>query len=175
MITFNELRFTDNKDSIVINCSAETGSISHIDIVNRKDFSENTDYSGSQPEYSYRIPVGSSTYNSTIPVAYLQPTVVSSDLNGELLYVIVSKSGSSEIGVVLDWQLLYSYVLGLLAAYYKKCNQCVIPDALEDAILLWNAIKVCIATCDWTLLSKLWDKFTMSGISSLPCGCNQGN
>ena len=180
MLTINELKYTDDKETIVIDCQVDEPTVFRpmvqvVYLEKYNNFSENTDYTSTYPPTAYGILNTTPHFQRTITARDMQMT----DFSGSLIYVIIVYTGpdntlTQEVVPLVDWQLLYQYGLGLLASYYKKCNQCAVPDVLEEFIILWHAIELAIDTCDWTMLNKLWDKFTLSGnVSSIPCGCNQ--
>ena len=112
--------------------------------------------------------------------------------DGGLFYVIVNCAGqlspdvmsypcnadnAQDIALVPDWKMLYQQGMGLVAqlAMSSDCN-CKDASGIEQFALMWNAIRLAIAACDYKQVEKLWDKFLgissgSGSVSSISCGC----
>ena len=84
---------------------------------------------------------------------------------------------TKDIGVIVDWKALYKLIMPLVAGFAANCSGCDVPDNFEHMILLWNAFRFAIDTCDWATAERIWDELmgnsASSPIGSAGCGCNK--
>ena len=115
-----------------------------------------------------------------------------------LFYVIVKCAGTPgyqivnmpcgsdncyRIGAILDWKAFYTRGMQYVNSLFNGCNPCPDLTGFEHFAVLWNALKMALATCDWNLVSDLWSKFLLApaGVSitgsitpkSSGCGCGR--
>ena len=209
MVIFNELRIKEDGTCLIVDCEIEDVDVyanMYIQSI-YIDYYKNTS-SVSMPsgkafllwENTNSDPLIKSRRVS-LPVSALSRTEFGIDrFDDGLFYVIVNCGGTpgsniiyypcgsdnpQRIGVVLDWRAFYergmSYVNSIVGACGSR-NFCDSPDGFEDFIILWNALKLAISTCDWMLVKDLWEKFLKSpysagGIPSVGraggCGCGR--
>ncbi len=183
MVSFSELRISDDKDQIIIECAVRDLPIytnMYIDTITIEHY-ENFSESGSPGGKSYVAyrngTNGSSQRNvrCVVDLAAVSQLFALTDFDGGLFYVFVHCGGTlspnasqygdgatstTDLAIVLDWRKFYKAGLKQLVAYYMGCGlKCTVPAWLEEFVMLWNAIKLAIETCDWTLLDRLWRKF----------------
>lgn len=88
----------------------------------------------------------------------------------------------TDVGIVIDWEKVYRYGIQFAAQMAYGCgNSCDVPVGFEHFILLWNALKLAISTCDYVQASKLWPKFlrvaaqgdAFTSTMSSGCGCGR--
>ena len=186
MITFNELRISDERDCLIIDIEVERVDVfkdmyidsiyleyyknaSVMDMPGPKSVlvyaNENENPSVKAKRIYYRL----DSYDSA-------KMGVSSFDNG-LFYVIVNVGGTptsqvaympcgtdepKRIGAILDWKAFYERGMQYVNSLLNGCNPCPDLTGFEHFAVLWNALKMAIATCDWRLVSDLWNKFLLA-------------
>lgn len=210
MVTFNELRICEDGSKLIVDCEVEGIDIYNgIYIKNiYLDYYKNASYASMPSSKAYKI--YENKYNDTTVrskrITLSEAEVAGmgfgvSTFDGALFYVIVECDGSAkalaeleglpcgydqtvDIGAILDWAMFYRKGMGYIASMFDKCgNPCAPTDAFEHFILLWNALKLAIETCDWDTVIDLWDKFLLSpnsnggssysAVVTSGCGCGR--
>lgn len=204
MVIFNELRIADDKQSLLVECYIEgLGIYSGMYIKEiYVDYYKNAMTSGVPSDKA--IQIYDNTNNQTSVNAVRSCLLANdsrvadkfgiSDFDNGMFYVYVYCDGTlpssvstlpcgyddaSDTGVIIDWKKMYEigmqYVSTLSSRCFEKCNE--LPG-FENFITVWNALKIAISTCDYSLAEKIWEKFiryynpsTMSGGDG--CGCNK--
>lgn len=199
MVVFNELRISDDKESIVIDCNIQDVSyytemyINGIYLEYYKDFSEASSL-GERAITVYEKGDGDAmTYiRRIVNLDEIRDTIGLESLAGGLFYVVVDCDGTlpadiiqygawassaTDVGVVFDWEMLYRLGMQYVAQYYYGDKVCADKNGLVQFILLWNALRLAINTGDWSMVNSLWGKFTsfqmMGGGVASPCKCGQ--
>ncbi len=118
---------------------------------------------------------------------------VTTFVNG-LFYVIVNCGGepasivgympctyddTRRIGAILDWKAFYDRGMAYISSLFGPCSSCPDYTDFEHFAVLWEALKMAISTCDWNLVSELWDKFLLTPeakagetvVTRSGCGC----
>ena len=209
MVTFNELRICDGGKKLIIDCEIEDSALYDGIYINNiyLEHYKNASVAGMPGEKA--VLIDENKYGDT-RVKSRRIVLESSDIRlakldinsfaGELFYVIVQCDGNlnldaidgkipcgaddtTAIGAVLDWHLFYSRGMSYIASMFDRCgNPCQPTDAFEHFILLWNALKLAIETCDWETVKDLWQMFkldrgTKSSAVSITgtggCGCGR--
>lgn len=187
MVTFNELRICEDGNYLIVDCEIDNVDvykdmyIQNIYLEHYKDASA----LGMPGENAYLL------YENKCDDAFVKGKRIvfpKSDLgytkfglssfDGEVFYVIVECGGTptadvaympcgaddtKTIGAVLDWGLFYRRGMGYIASLFDDCgNPCQPTDEFEHFILLWNALRLAIETCDWETVKDLWDKFRLA-------------
>jgi hypothetical protein len=81
---------------------------------------------------------------------------------------------AKDIGVIVDWKMLYRMIMPLVAQYASSCTPCEDITGFGHMILMWYAFKYAVETCDWTTVDRLWGEFagdTVGTVSRGGCGC----
>jgi len=198
MVVFNELRISDDKESIVIDCHIQDVSyytemyINGIYLEYYKDFSDARAL-GERAYTVYEKGDGDAmTYiRRIVQLDDLQYKTGVGSLEGALFYVVVDCDGelpqdiiqygawastTTDVGVLFDWEMLYHRGIQHIASYYYQDKMCGDTSGLQEFILLWNALRLAIQTGDWPLVNTLWDKvhsFSIMGGTASPCKCGQ--
>lgn len=209
MVTFNELRICEEGDRLIVDCEIDDNAlydgmyIQSIYLEHYKNASV-ASMPGEKAQLIYNNEYSDRRVRSKRIVFDAMDLAVSSlgvsSFDGELFYVIVMCGGdlnvaaidgklpcgaddTTAIGAILDWRLFYSRGMGYIASMFDKCgNPCQPTDAFEHFILLWNALKLAIETCDWETVKDLWgmfrlDRGTKSSAVSITgtggCGCGR--
>ena len=210
MVIFNELRIAEDGGCLIVDCEIENVDLyknMYIESI-CIDYYKNTS-AVSMPSDKAFLVYENKTGDTTVRAKRVSMSVNSlarsefgiSSFDDGLFYVIVTCAGvpgsdivnypcgtdnPQRIGVIIDWRAFYqrgmNYV-GAILGTCRKTNWCDSPDGFEDFIILWNALKLAIDTCDWTLVKDLWDKFLKAPFSigaSTPsagrtggCGCGR--
>ena len=186
MVIFNELRITEDKDCLIVDCSIEDiegyrGM--YIDSV-YVEYYKNVTEDGVPSDSAICLyekadtETGKTAIRKTLNASSLDRDTFGTDtFAGGLFFVTVMCDGTPEnpellasyscgadnttdVGVAVDWHSVYSLGMGYAARLAYNCeNPCDIPDGFENFILYWYALQLAIATCDWLQVRKLWDKF----------------
>lgn len=186
MVTFNELRIDKDANKLVIDCIIDTSIyedayIEKIELVYFTNINSNGSYIDSskvytvyedrtsQEEYEGRWLVGTECFT----------TLHINTFDNGLFYVKVycSYDGTQyDTAVIPDWESVYEigmpYVADLAAYGFNKCD---LPIAFEEFVMLWYALQLAIAVCDYGQIAALWGKFLRlyeGGYAQTRCGCN---
>ena len=205
MIQFNELRITEDRKCLIVDCEIENNKLysqMYIDNI-FIDYYKNVSVVGTPSEKAYLL------YGNTESdqrVRGVKRTMSLDDLKGSemgidefkdgLFYVIVICGGAPteeaaslpcgmdedmEIGAVLDWKSFYEKGMQHIGRMISGCGDpCDVPAGFEQFILLWNALKLALAVCDWDAVAQLWDELLslnrISGngmVAGGGCGCGR--
>lgn len=112
----------------------------------------------------------------------LEPRV--NTFEGGLFYIIVvCQSGEGaeadivrEIGSVLDWKKVYKLGMQAVVNFNASCNRgnCMVPDNLEQFVLVWHSFELAVKTQDIDQVDRLWTRFISlgsAGTGSSTCNC----
>lgn len=204
MVLFNELRITEDGKCLVVDCEIEDivlYSGMYIDSV-YIEYYKNASSVSMPSDAAYCI---YGDKEEDVPVKAIKLFMHDYELrdtefktrtfeNG-LFYVIVNCSGDPspkiaefpcdmgktiEIGAILDWKAVYERGMHYVSMMFKRCgDQCKMPSGFEQFILLWHALRLAIATCDWDIVSQLWkdiidiDAYGMENAKITGCGCGK--
>ena len=186
MITFNELRISDNSGCLIIDCEVE-----QVDVYKNMfiqsiyiEYYKNAN-PASMPSEKALCVYDNTTSDVKVRAKRLNvrlDTIAKSDMgvttfdNG-LFYVIVNCGGdpnytvlnmpcgyddTRRLGVILDWKALYTRGMQYVNSLFNGCNSCPDLTGFEHFAVLWNALRMAISTCDWNLVNELWDKFLLA-------------
>lgn len=209
MVTFNELRIADDRECLIIDVEVERVDIfknMYIDSI-YLEYYKNATPTGVPGEKAVLIWENTNSDKSSTKAVrlYYPKRFKQNDMtkmgvttfdNG-LFYVIVNLGGDPDyskiaympcgteiprrIGAILDWKAFYTRGMQYVNSLFNGCNPCPDLTGFEHFAVLWNALKMALSTCDWNLVSDLWDKFllapadvTVSGSitpKSSGCGC----
>ena len=206
MVRFNELRITEDRKCLIVDCEIEQIGIysgMYIDSI-YLDYYKNVDASGF-PSNSAFLMYKNTDGNKKIRgkrISMMESALSSTEFGIDsfkdgLFYVTVVCDGvpsektielpcDSDMNVntqaVIDWYGFYERGMGYISSMYGcGADKCNIPAGFKDFVLLWNALKAAIATCNWPLVSKFWDRILRSrggeGSGSISvgggCGCGR--
>lgn len=203
MIVFNELRLSDDRSNLLIDCFIE-GLAIYKDMWIKSiyvEYYKNALASGAPSEKAIQVFDNENEDTSITAVRVCLPASSSkvlenfeiSSFNDGLFYVIVDCDGTPaavtstypcgydetrDTGVVLDWQHIYEYGMQYIAQVANSCtNPCNDMSGLDNFIITWNTLKLAISTCDYTLIEKVYSKFLRyAGVGSgiVSTGCGCG-
>lgn len=213
MVIFNELRITEDRQCLIVDCEVENVDIYRNMYIKSVylEYYKNASAASMPGEKAYKMyenekngepdPKVRAVRLSLSAVSLYQTGFNIPDFEDGLFYVIVICDGELAhnivnypcgyddvvtIGAVLDWRTFYEMGMQYVASIYGICgneNFCENPDGFEDFVLLWNALKLALSTCNWPLVSQLWDRFLNAPYSktALPsaaagsrgCGCGR--
>ena len=200
MVVFNELRLSDDKKKLIIDCGIEGLNvydglyINTIYLEYYKNIQDSLTPSDKailvydhdedgRDEQLLRICVSEDSLTSDFGTKKFE---------AGLFYVIVQCDGPSsalanlgtlscgfdnttDIGVVLDWKLLFDFGMQYIFKLGTSCEfDCSDTTGFDSFSILWNAIKLAVSTCDYDVLETLWDKFIRIAINnkvSVASGC----
>lgn len=204
MVLFNELRIADDKQSIFVDCYIEGLGI-YSDMYIKEiyiDYYKNALTSGVPSDKAIKIYDNTNDQTSVNAVrtcllasdSQVEQNFGISDFDSGMFYVYVYCDGTlpasvstlpcgyddtSDTGVIVDWKKMYQigmqYVSTLSSRCFDKCNDVF---GFDNFIFVWNALKLAISTCDYSLAEKIWEKFiryynpsAITGNSG--CRCNK--
>lgn len=211
MVIFNELRITEDATCLVVDCEIENVDVyANMYIQSIKlEYYKNFSVVSMPSEKAYVLYEKGENETAkrgkriTMKDTKLPETLFDIDtFEDGLFYVVVTCGGDPlpqvaympctyddnvKVGVVLDWASVYKRGMRYVASIYGVCgnpNFCEDPNGFEDFIILWNSLKLAIETCNWPLVSELWDKFLNAPYSLTPaittitgrssgCGCGR--
>ena len=187
MVTFNELRICEDGNYLIVDCE-----IDNVDVFKNMyiqniylEYYKNASSVGMPSDKAHVIyenkydDASVKSKRVVFSKAELSSTEFGiSSFDGEMFYVIVECGGAPTaeisympcgeddprtIGVVIDWRLFYSRGMGYIASLFDDCgNPCQPTDEFEHFIILWNALRLAVETCDWEMVKDLWDKFRLA-------------
>ena len=207
MVIFNELRISDDKQCLTIDCAIEGLDIysdMHIKTIDL-EYYKNVETMGVPSSkalnvYTYSPARGVSDPQTAIKInvnAAQLSTIEdfgTEDFDKGLFYVIVECDGTLpaaaallscgmdstvDIGVALDWKRVYEIGMRFISSLTSKClNECSDKSSNMNFILLWNALRFALISCDYVQVAYLWDIFLRiynnnSTQFSAACGCGQ--
>ena len=204
MIIFNELRIVNERGCLVVDCEVEGVDV-YKDMYIKSIYLEyyKNANAASMPSEKAMLVYENAKDDRTVRakrVSVSEASLGNSPLGvttfgGGLFYVVVKCEGdlpasvvnypctyddATKIGAVLDWKTFYERGMQYVASLFGGCNPCPDYSGFEHFAVLWEALKMAIATCDWNLVSELWDKFLLAPDNASPlapvaprsgCGC----
>lgn len=207
MITFNELRIADDRKCLIIDFEVERVDVfkdMYVETV-YLEYYKNANPTGVPGEKA--VVVWENTNDDkSIKAKRLYYRLKQTDaatmgvqtFDNGLFYVIVKCAGTPgyqifnmpcgadncfRIGAILDWKAFYTRGMQYVNSLFNGCNPCPDLTGFEHFAVLWNALKMAISTCDWNLVSDLWNKFLLAPADvsitgsitpkSSGCGCGR--
>ena len=207
MVTFNELRIADDRKCLIIDFDVERVDVfknMYVEAV-YLEYYKNANPTGVPGEKAVCIYENTNDDN-TVKSKRIYYRLKQNDattmgvqtFDNGLFYVIVKCAGEPSyqitnmpcgtdnpyrMGAILDWKAFYTRGMQYVNSLFNGCNPCPDLTGFEHFAVLWNALKMALATCDWNLVSDLWDKFllapadvTITGSitpKSSGCGCGR--
>lgn len=190
MVTFEQLAFSDDLQSLNIECSVDTteDQSAHIKRI-YLEYYKNRNATGAPSSKALLVweePVGGS------PVSHVETTVYETQLSmtdngvntfqGGMFYVLVHWQDGNEdehydIGVVLDWDYVYQLGMQAIAGFTAGCTKgkCEIPEFFEQIVLVVHALQLAMEAQDMDQMDMLWSRFVQFaplGSNVSPCNCH---
>lgn len=198
MVKFDELRISDCGNYLTIECHIENYDVYSEMYINTVylEYYKNRGSVGVPSEHS--LLVFENNNETPSDVRAVRVRVALSDLpsdfgtnvfEGGLFYVYVNCDGNlpaevstmhcsfdntQAVGIIVDWKALYKQIMPYVAKLSQSCNPCDSPSGFEHMILLWNAFKFAVDTCDWVQIDRIWGELmgtATTGHVSSGCGC----
>ena len=207
MVTFNELRISDERDCLIIDVEVEQVDVfknMYLDSI-YLEYYKNATPTGMPSEKAvvvWQNEKNDKTTTKAVRQYYRMDDTASSKMgvtsfdNG-LFYGIVNLGGDPggqvgympcgtdeprRLGAILDWKAFYDRGMQYVNSLFNGCTPCPDLTGFEHFAVLWNALKMALSTCDWPMVSDLWDKFLLApadvsingGVTakaSSGCGC----
>jgi len=187
MVTFNELRIDDTRDCLIIDVEVQQVDVfknMYLDTI-YLEYYKNATQTGLPSDkavVAWQNEKTDKTRTKAVRQYYrlkqddASKMGVTSFDNG-LFYVIVCLGGDPSyqvlnmpcgtdeprrIGAILDWKAFYNRGMQYVNSLFNGCNPCPDLTGFEHFAVLWNALKMALSTCDWPLVSDLWDKFLLA-------------
>lgn len=187
MVTFNELRICEDGNYVIVDCEIDNVDV-YKDMYIQNIYLEHYKNASSVGMPSdkaillYENKYNDATVKGKREVLWVNDPRLKdmgvSSFDGELFYAIIECGGdlgsavaympcgaddTRAVGAIPDWNLFYRRGMGYIASLFDDCgNPCQPTDEFEHFILLWNALRLAIETCDWETVKDLWDKFRLA-------------
>ncbi len=198
MVKFDELRISEDGKYLTVECHVENYDVysnMYIQTI-YLEYYKNRGTVGVPSEKAYLMfenhnptPTDVRAVRCRISLDALPGDFGTSEFRNGLFYVYVTCDGdlapqvasmycgydvTLDIAVIPDWKALYKMIMPYVARFASDCSPCDIPDGFEHFILLWNAFRFAVDTCDWVLVDKLWSELmgtAVGGYVHSGCGC----
>ena len=188
MVIFNDLRISEDKDKLIIDCEVEGvdgyeniyidgvyvayyKKVSAFDDFPTGDYLATVYEKGDKDAQTHvrvcldsenitKKTFGTDTFNGGMFFVY-----VKCNYEGTLNWDVMQNYGCGadrfwDIGIILDWKSVYEQGMGYAAKLALGCGSvCNEPTGFKQFILHWYALQLAISTCDYRQASKLWDRF----------------
>lgn len=183
MIIFNDLRISEDKDCLIVDCEIEDVDGydgMYIESISLEWYKNILD-SGMPSSKAYQMYED----DGTKAITHVRVSVKKEDLDASifgtdtfdngLFFVYVHCDGTPtnpdtldgygcgadktwDTGIVLDWKMIYEWGLGYAARLARNCgNVCDEPTGFKQFILYWYGLQLAISTCDYSKVRDLWD------------------
>lgn len=185
MVIFNDLRLSEDKDCLIVDCEIEDVDGYegiYIDQINvyyykfvgdRVEQSENGYVLYEKGQDEGKTHIRRSMSSSDIPGTWginnfnLGMFIVEVKCSFDSLPNIDVLEGygcgadnMTDYGIILDWKAVYekgiSYAMKLAGNCKKPCED---DSSFKQFILLWYALQLAISVCEYRQAGKLWNKF----------------
>lgn len=180
MVTFNELSFSDDVQSLYIDCNVESGE--HIEKV-YLEYYKNRNTTGAPSPKALLVWPGPSAEEVSVEVDASQLSISDNGVDsfiGGVFYVLVHWKDSEDedhydIGLVLDWSHVYKIGMDSIAGFVNGCSKknCDIPEYFEQTVIAIHALQLAIESKDMDMIDTLWSRFIsfspMSNVQSCNC------
>lgn len=194
MVIFNDLRITEDKQCLIVDCAIEDVDgydgmyIDSIDVEYYKNMTDD----GTPSDKSINLytkpdgEVGSRSMRVTLNASQLNKKTFGTDtFDKGLFFVTVVCDGTPtnpsilagyscgaddtvDVGVAVDWHSIYTLGMSYASQLAYGCeDKCVQPSGFESFVLYWYALQLAISTCDWILVKSLWDKFLRALVGNM--------
>jgi len=196
MITFNNLRFTNDLQSLLIDVQADSELPEDVsDVLITKiylEYYKNRTATLTPSDKKVQVwPAGGSGslahVDISVPVTILEDeNIGTEEFRNGLFYVYVlfdytegttTYHDGKAIGAVLDWNAVYQKGMSSVAKLVKKCeaNSCEPPVFFEQFVIAWHAFILSMNAKDFDMVDRLWGRLlsVSSGmvVSGSPCNC----
>ena len=207
MITFNELRLSDNRKNLIVDCVVDDA---YKDLVYISgiylEYYANASALGSISDKAYTIWENTVPDESIISKRAVVPDAILptsklgvSTFVGGMFYVIVKceaktnlnaaglaqlaalassscdSDTTTDVGIVLDWNMVYNNGMQYVSAMAVSCDTCELPVGYEEFILIWYGLRLALSTCDTSQAAMMWDRFLRMTVGKTTpisgCGC----
>ena len=188
MVVFNELRITDDKKCLIVDCEIEDTSMyrgMYIDSI-CVEYYKNVTEDGTPSDSAYvlyekdELEAGKTGMRLMLKSSQLDKETFGTDtFDKGMFFVTVCCDGEPtpeaaammascdcgtdntvDVGVAVDWYSIYQYGIAYAAKLAYGCGDpCSQPIGFESFVLPWYALRLAIDTCNWILAKKLWEKF----------------
>ena len=190
MVIFNELRITDDKTALIVDCMVEGLDIyenMYIESI-YLDYYKNCGTIGVPSENAICLfdNKGESA-DQTVKAkrirklaSELPESFGTTKYDDGLFYVIVTCNGNLpaeaalfacrtddvvDVGIVLDWYNLYKKGMSYVSYLASGCNDpCADTSSFQQFVFIWHALNAAIASKDYHQLCKIWEKFIRASI-----------
>ena len=186
MATFNILKLSEDRKSIVIDCATDTEA-SRIEGVYLEYF-QNRNVLGMPSDVAYPAyqrsegGISLTEWSGTVyeeQVKHPDFKFPSFEKAVTYVYVVTSVPGddeervySSTMGIVVDWDAVYETGMKAVAQLAHSCrNKCESPMYFEQFVVLFHALYLAIEAKDADMIDRLWGRF----ISYSPDGSYSGS
>lgn len=187
MVIFNDLRISDDKQSLIVDCFIENLNVYSGMYIKEiaVDYYKNVETSGTASEDAITIYENRTDDTSvkavraclTVDEIKKHETFGAAKLAGGLFYVFVTCEAessaavaalgtlpcgydqTSDIGIVPDWELLYRIGLKNINDMAFACfDKCNDSTNFIQFLLLWSSLKLAMNSCEYAIVEDVWDR-----------------
>lgn len=184
MVIFNELRISDDKQSLTIDCAVEGLDIySDMYIKNiYLEYYKNASTYGVPSTKAIKVyddedSLESKAVRICVDAAELalHSDFGTATFDKGLFYVIVNCDGdlpadvsllscgmdnTVDVGVALDWKRIYQVGMQYISSLNAKCfDACGDLTGYKSFVLIWYALRFAISSCDYVQVERTWENF----------------
>lgn len=184
MVIFNELRISDDKTSLTIDCAIENLNIyenMYIKNIYLEYYKNASTYGVPSTKaikvYDKESGTELQAVRICIDAAEIQahPDFGVTTFAGGLFYVIVNCDGTLpadvsllscgadstvDMAVALDWKMVYHTGMQFISKMNSRCfDDCSDMGGYKNFVMLWYALRFAIESCDYTQVEKTWENF----------------
>jgi len=183
MVIFNELSIKEDKQSLVIDCSIEGLNIYDNMYIKSVylDYYKNAEspgvpsskalvvydkQEGEEEQRALRFCVEKEQLPSDMGVSdfdkglFFVTVICDGDLPASAALLACGADDTVDTAIVLDWQRVYEAGMKYISALNDQCfDDCNDLPGFKNFILLWNALRLSVETCDYGQIGRAWERF----------------
>ena len=187
MIIFNELRISEDKRQLIVDCEVEDVDmyegvyIKQIVLVPYEKMSSAGTFKEEDSHVIYYNEDDDDTVRakrvccSEEEVCHWFKDVT--ELDRQIFYVVTRCDAAASVfaqletmgcgadnvvdtGVIIDWQTVYAQGMAYANAIANnRIGACDSLDGFEEFVMIWYALRLAVDTCNYTQVASLWKKF----------------
>lgn len=170
MIIFNELRFSGDSRSIIIDASVSGATLYEDVYIETVSIDSHQDFTDSGPSSNAQV-LWSSTESENVKNISIEVLLddIKRKTKNDMFYVYVQCKGTPSpdtpcgmdnavtMGVIVDWKHLYYKGLKLMRQVIDRC--CDIPRDAIDWFLRYKTLGMYLATGNYPKANDIWDRW----------------
>lgn len=169
MITFNELRFSEDGRTIIIDASVSSSTYYENVYIETVSIDSHKDYVPSGPSSNAQGLWGSPNEPAKNVRLEVPLDNIKRRSKEDMFYVYVQTTGTpspetpcgmdniTTMGILVDWKYLYHKGLKFMKQVIDGC--CDIPRDAIDWFLRYKTLEMCLATGNYPKANDIWDRW----------------